>query len=69
MPDYRARVERGFLIKVEGFDWNCPQHICAPSTNDSRGGLHNCTPEPNRMLDSAINMDNLAGNACALLRE
>ncbi|MFO1103979.1 MAG: pyridoxamine 5'-phosphate oxidase family protein [Methylocystis sp.] len=25
--DYRARVERGFLIKVEGFDWNCPQHI------------------------------------------
>ncbi|MDA0704634.1 MAG: pyridoxamine 5'-phosphate oxidase family protein [Proteobacteria bacterium] len=27
MPDYRARVERGFVIAVEGFDWNCPQHI------------------------------------------
>ena len=27
MPDYRARVERGFIVKVEGFDWNCPQHI------------------------------------------
>ena len=27
MPDYRARIERGFLIKIEGFDWNCPQHI------------------------------------------
>lgn len=27
MPDYRARVERGVVIKVEGFDWNCPQHI------------------------------------------
>ncbi|MBZ0262519.1 MAG: pyridoxamine 5'-phosphate oxidase family protein [Hyphomicrobiales bacterium] len=26
-PDYRARVERGVLIKIEGFDWNCPQHI------------------------------------------
>ena len=27
-PDnYRARVERGFLIHVEAFDWNCPQHI------------------------------------------
>jgi len=25
--DYRARVERGFIIDVEGFDWNCPQHI------------------------------------------
>lgn len=27
MDDYRARVERGFLIQVEAFDWNCPQHI------------------------------------------
>ena len=27
MPDYRARVEHGFVVKVEGFDWNCPQHI------------------------------------------
>ncbi|OYX45055.1 MAG: pyridoxamine 5-phosphate oxidase [Rhodobacterales bacterium 32-67-9] len=27
VPDYRARVERGILINVEGFDWNCPQHI------------------------------------------
>jgi predicted pyridoxine 5'-phosphate oxidase superfamily flavin-nucleotide-binding protein len=27
VPDYRAHVERGVLIKVEGFDWNCPQHI------------------------------------------
>lgn len=27
MPDYRARVERGVIITVEGFDWNCPQHI------------------------------------------
>ena len=27
LPDYRAKVERGVLIRVEGFDWNCPQHI------------------------------------------
>jgi predicted pyridoxine 5'-phosphate oxidase superfamily flavin-nucleotide-binding protein len=26
-PDYRSRIERGFVITVEGFDWNCPQHI------------------------------------------
>ena len=25
--DYKARVERGFLIQIEAFDWNCPQHI------------------------------------------
>ena len=27
IPDYRARVERGVLIAIEAFDWNCPQHI------------------------------------------
>ena len=27
LPGYRARVERGFLISIEAFDWNCPQHI------------------------------------------
>ena len=27
VPDYRAVIERGFLINVEAFDWNCPQHI------------------------------------------
>ena len=24
---YRARVERGVLIRIEAFDWNCPLHI------------------------------------------
>jgi uncharacterized protein len=27
VPGYRARIERGLLISVEAFDWNCPQHI------------------------------------------
>ncbi len=26
-PEYQAVVERVYLIHVEGFDWNCPQHI------------------------------------------
>lgn len=34
VPDYRARVERGLLIKVEGFDWNCPQHIAERFTRE-----------------------------------
>ncbi len=34
VPDYRARIERGFLITVEGFDWNCPQHITERFTLD-----------------------------------
>ena len=24
---YRARPQRAMVIRVEGFDWNCPQHI------------------------------------------
>ena len=26
-PNYRARIERGVLIHIAAFDWNCPQHI------------------------------------------
>jgi hypothetical protein len=26
-PDFRAPVERGIIIRVEAFDWNCPKYI------------------------------------------
>ena len=26
-PDYKAVIERVYVIRVEAFDWNCPQHI------------------------------------------
>ena len=26
-PNYQAEKARVFLIKIEAFDWNCPQHI------------------------------------------
>ena len=26
-PEYDAVVERAVLVRVEAFDWNCPQHI------------------------------------------
>jgi ferredoxin-NADP reductase/predicted pyridoxine 5'-phosphate oxidase superfamily flavin-nucleotide-binding protein len=26
-PGYDARIDRAFIITVEGYDWNCPQHI------------------------------------------
>jgi uncharacterized protein len=34
LADYRARVERGILITIEGFDWNCPQHITPRFTQE-----------------------------------
>ena len=27
VPGYGARVERAVVFTLEGFDWNCPQHI------------------------------------------
>jgi predicted pyridoxine 5'-phosphate oxidase superfamily flavin-nucleotide-binding protein len=27
IPKYKATVERVYVIRLEGFDWNCPQHI------------------------------------------
>jgi hypothetical protein len=27
LPDYRAKVERGLIMHLVAFDWNCPQHI------------------------------------------
>jgi len=35
VPDYGARVERGLIIEVEAFDWNCPQHITERLTLDA----------------------------------
>jgi predicted pyridoxine 5'-phosphate oxidase superfamily flavin-nucleotide-binding protein len=27
LPGYRAEPERAFLLHLDAFDWNCPQHI------------------------------------------
>ena len=34
VAEYRARIERGFIIKIEAFDWNCPQHITPRYTDE-----------------------------------
>jgi predicted pyridoxine 5'-phosphate oxidase superfamily flavin-nucleotide-binding protein len=34
VPGAPARVERGILLAVEGFDWNCPQHIVPRFTEE-----------------------------------
>jgi len=42
-PGYRGRAERGFVLRLEAFDWNCPQHIIprftAVEVNDLVGPL------------------------------
>lgn len=48
-PDYRAPVERGVLITVEAWDWNCPKYITPRFTERefaSRSGGTVSTPAP-----------------------
>jgi predicted pyridoxine 5'-phosphate oxidase superfamily flavin-nucleotide-binding protein len=33
LPSYKAKPERAFILKLEAFDWNCPQHITPRFTN------------------------------------
>ena len=34
VPGYPARIERVMILRVEAFDWNCPQHITPRYTTD-----------------------------------
>lgn len=34
LPEYKAKIERAFVIEVVAFDWNCPQHITPRFTPD-----------------------------------
>jgi len=34
MPDYEARIERLVILKIQAYDWNCPQHITPRYTEE-----------------------------------
>jgi len=33
-PGYQATIERVFVIRIDAFDWNCPQHITPRFTEE-----------------------------------
>lgn len=37
--DYEATIERAFILEVEAFDWNCPQHITPRFSLEELGAL------------------------------
>ena len=39
VPEYGARVERGIVVRVAAFDWNCPQHITPRFTEAEVGAM------------------------------
>jgi ferredoxin-NADP reductase/predicted pyridoxine 5'-phosphate oxidase superfamily flavin-nucleotide-binding protein len=53
VDSYRARVERGFIIHIEAFDWNCPQHITPRYTDTYIETLMAPLIEQNRVLQAS----------------
>ncbi|MCL5776401.1 pyridoxamine 5'-phosphate oxidase family protein [Limibaculum sp. FT325] len=60
MPEYRARIERGFVITVEAFDWNCPQHITPHFTLDDVRAM--TAPMTARIAELEAALARLEGN-------
>ena len=54
MPSYRARVERGIIIQIEAYDWNCPQHITPRYTKAEIETLIAPLLEENRRLKAQL---------------
>jgi len=52
VSDYRGRVERGMTIKIEAFDWNCPQHITPRYTEDDIQPLRDRIDQLEKMLEA-----------------
>lgn len=60
VPAYRARVERGLVIRVEAYDWNCPQHITPRYSEAEISPLLEPLAEENRQLKAKLTV---AGSA------
>ena len=53
-PSYKAAVERVMVIRIEAFDWNCPQHITPRYTEEEIANML----EPMRRRLDALEAEN-----------
>lgn len=67
-PDYRARVERGVIITVEAFDWNCPKYITPRFTErEVRELVSGWQQEAANRESTATGMDEIGSGALKLV--
>ena len=64
--DYAVQVERGLVITVEGFDWNCPAHITPRYSEHEVRGIMTELADENRRLQAALEH---AGRAAPGIRD
>lgn len=57
--DFRAPVERGFIIDIEAFDWNCPKYITPRYTEVQLKGLIEPLQAENIALKEKLNKQNV----------
>lgn len=58
LEEYASVVERGFIIHIEAFDWNCPQHITRRFTQAQVEQMMASLVEENRILKAAASIVN-----------
>jgi predicted pyridoxine 5'-phosphate oxidase superfamily flavin-nucleotide-binding protein len=55
VPGYEAEIEHSVVIDIEGFDWNCPQHITPRYTAADIEQKMAALVEENRSLRALLN--------------
>jgi predicted pyridoxine 5'-phosphate oxidase superfamily flavin-nucleotide-binding protein len=58
LEEYASVVERGFIIHIEAFDWNCPQHITRRFTQAQVEQMMASLVEENRILKAVSSSSN-----------
>ncbi|MBU1222680.1 MAG: pyridoxamine 5'-phosphate oxidase family protein [Gammaproteobacteria bacterium] len=67
-PDYRARIERGVIITVEAFDWNCPKYITPRFTaREVRELVSGRQQEAEKRESTATGMDEIGSGVLKLV--
>ncbi len=51
VPDYKAVIERVFVIHIEAYDWNCPQHITPRYTAEEISEAAHAVEEKSNRLE------------------
>jgi predicted pyridoxine 5'-phosphate oxidase superfamily flavin-nucleotide-binding protein len=70
VPGYGGVTERAALIRVEAFDWNCPQHITPRFTREEvQAAIAPITEEIGRLRAENQRLALLAGQGSAITQQ
>lgn len=62
VENHRAPIERGFIIHIEAFDWNCPKYITSRYTEEEISSFITPIVEENQILKAKLAEGNLTSH-------